>query len=147
MTAWSFGYVFFSFRLPSPQVLGLSDSESASMTDNKWDSATECGMTSESESEPEYSKYVYKNDFDSSSASTGNGHQETGFQVQNSCYPSQYSLSSRLIWTIQIASTIRSSCSPLSRVLFLRHGAMTRLPTNIEVPMPLYGWILRRIRN
>ena len=72
---------------PSPQVAGLSDSESASMTDNTWDSATECGMTSESESEPEYCKYAYKNDFDSSSAPTGNGHQETGVQVRNLCYP------------------------------------------------------------
>ena len=44
-------------------------------------------MTSESESEPEYCKYAYRNDFDSSSAPTGNGHQETGVQVQNLCYP------------------------------------------------------------
>ena len=50
-------------------------------------STTECGMTSESESEPEYCKYGYKNDFDSRSAPTACGHQETGVQVQNLCYP------------------------------------------------------------
>ena len=57
------------------------------MTDNTWDSANECGMTSESGSEPECCKYAYKNDFDTSSAPTGNGHQETGVQFQNLCYP------------------------------------------------------------
>ena len=72
---------------PSPQVAGLSDSDSVSMTDNTWDSANECGMTSESGSELEYCKYAYKNDFENSSAPTGNGHQETGVQVQNFCYP------------------------------------------------------------
>ena len=50
-------------------------------------SATECGMTSGSESEPEYCKYGYKNDFDSRSAPTACGHQETRVQVQNLCYP------------------------------------------------------------
>ena len=57
------------------------------MTDNTLDSATECEMTSESESESKYCKYAYKNDSDSSSGATGNGHQETGVQVQNLCYP------------------------------------------------------------
>ena len=44
-------------------------------------------MTSESESEPEYCKYGYKNDFDSRSAPTAFGYQETRVQVQNLCYP------------------------------------------------------------
>ena len=50
-------------------------------------STTECGMTSESESEPAYCKYGYENDFYSRSAPTACGHQETGVQVHNLCCP------------------------------------------------------------
>ena len=77
---------------PSRKVAGLFDSQSTSMTDIQWDSATDCGMTSQSESEPEYCKYAYKNDSDSVPAPTGNGHQKESVLIRNCVIPGQFSL-------------------------------------------------------